>query len=370
MAIFAIVGRPGAGKSYEAVRQWAFEAYKAERRVITNLPLNLDVWQMFFPTHDAETLLDLRHEPDAFSRPEHYGDHWSHPGLSPGHGSFTSRHGKEGVGPLYIIDECHKALPARSTERGVIEWFKEHRHEGSDVVLLTQEPRDISRSILALVQCTYWTRNQSTAGYSGAYSVTVRDGWQKNASRIGGDLPRRYDPKYFPLYQSYSKGGTPGAETKVEVRPIHKRWWVKVAAAGLAFGAYQLYEGVSGLTDMSEPVQAATQPLADWTIPNDFVPEVPGAIPAKPAKIEVVETVRATTHPLQGKYIKTMFSVGVDGGPVATYVNVEGRKTPLSHVLRQGYTVEMDRWGDFLLMHEGTGRAWSVVSGQGWVLLD
>ncbi|MCA1939422.1 MAG: hypothetical protein LDL26_00355 [Caenispirillum bisanense] len=292
MGVYLIVGKPGSGKSFEAVRQWAFEAFKAGRKVITNLKLNEDVWRMFFPNVNVGELLEVRDGAGSFARPEHYGDPWRHPGLPPDHPMAASDHASEGKGPLYIIDECHKDLPSGATEKAVIHWFKEHRHEGADVVLMTQEPKDISRSILTLVQAGYFCTNHAGAGYDDRYSVEVRSGWRARDPKIGSALVRKYDPRYFPLYRSYSKGGAPGAETKVRSKPIHKRWWVKAAAILLLVSLFLTGKGIAGVVAKfsggeAEQQQGAAEREAPAPVPA-FAPARPAAAPAPVAMVAPV----------------------------------------------------------------------------------
>lgn len=376
MAVYLIAGKPGSGKSFEAVKEWAFPAFKAGRKVITNLPLNLDVWQMFFPHSDLSELLDVRPSDGLeFSRPDHYGDSWRHPGLPSGHPEAGSDHARSGKGPLYIVDEAHRDLPSGATDKAVIHWFKEHRHEGADVLLMTQEPRDIHRSILALVQAAYWCTNHAGAGYQDRYSVQVRQGWQKTASPMGASFVRRYDGKYFPLYQSYSRGGSPGAETKARTKPLHKRWFVKAAAVGLVLSVWQLWSSLSGLfggavSDVPAAVVAvqapttpqptsatAGVPVAEYLAPDVLHrPAVVYQAPSSPSP-------PPPSHPFEGQSARLGASVEVIGAGSTQWVYLDGRRIDLEALEAFGYSVRRLGSGDLVLSHE-RGGPWLVAAGR------
>lgn len=65
MALNIIVGRPGSGKSYEAVAFHVIPAIKEGRRVVTNLPLMMDHLIAVFG-EEVRDLVEVRQ--DGFSR--------------------------------------------------------------------------------------------------------------------------------------------------------------------------------------------------------------------------------------------------------------------------------------------------------------
>lgn len=65
MALNIIVGRPGSGKDYEAVAYHVIPAIKEGRRVVTNLPLNLDHFVNVFGSEVLELIEIVK---DGFSK--------------------------------------------------------------------------------------------------------------------------------------------------------------------------------------------------------------------------------------------------------------------------------------------------------------
>lgn len=229
-----LLGAPGGGKSYEAVAYHILPALSAGRKVITNLPLVLDA----FPPEQRllleivttskgrpapvrasaagffASLRGIEEEGDApavvrpFSAVEDYGDPWRHP--------------ETGSGPLYVIDECHFALPRTGTRREVAEWFSMHRHEHADVLLITQSYGKVCKDIIDLVQVCYRVRKAVAFGTNNAYIRKVQDG-------VRGDVVntsiRKYDKKFYKFYRSHTKSSQAGQElAATDIVPFWRRW--------------------------------------------------------------------------------------------------------------------------------------------------
>ncbi|HHX8453039.1 TPA: zonular occludens toxin domain-containing protein [Vibrio diabolicus] len=103
--IYAIVGRPGGGKTYEAVAYHIIPAIKDGRKVITNITLNIDWFVKVFGEDVRELikivdgrLTDFGSTSRPFSQIEDYSDEWRN---------------EKGQGPLYVVDEAHMSLPSR-----------------------------------------------------------------------------------------------------------------------------------------------------------------------------------------------------------------------------------------------------------------
>lgn len=210
-----LLGQPGGGKSYESVAFHVLPAVVEQgRKVITNLPLRLDMWEHFFP--GSTKLIEIRgnYQFDGklcrpFSRREDFGDTWR-------------KDDGSNLGPLYVIDECHKAFPRVGTPIAVEEWFAEHRHEGVDVLLITQSYGKISQAVRDLVQVVYRCKKATAFGSNDRYIRKVQDG-------LRGDVLntsiRAYEPKYFPLYQSHTASNHAVQEAIAsDIVPLWRRW--------------------------------------------------------------------------------------------------------------------------------------------------
>jgi zona occludens toxin len=227
-----ILGPPGGGKSYEAVVYHILPALRDGRKVITNLPLNIDllrrvdvkypalidlrmdlidivekksVWNQFHRLYDS---LTVNRKVQPFSTLRDFGDSWRHP--------------TTGTGPLYVIDECHKALPARGTSLEVDEWFAEHRHELADVLLLTQSYGKVSKSVIDLLQVCYRVKKATALGLETSYIRKVQDGVR---GEVVNETVRSYDSRFFQFYKSHTKSTAPGQEQAAnDIIPLWKRW--------------------------------------------------------------------------------------------------------------------------------------------------
>lgn len=248
-----LLGAPGGGKSYEAVAYHILPALSQGRKVITNLPLQLDEINALEPSYAG--LIELRHETRAprrtdgkyqnraaFSHAEDYGDEWRHP--------------ETGAGPLYVIDECHIPLPAQGTPLEVEHWYSLHRHESADVLLITQSYGKINRAVRDLVQVVYRVRKATALGKSTSYIRKVQDGLR---GAVVNEAIRTYKPAYFKLYKSHTRGG--GSELAAgDIRPIWAHWSFKGAALFLVGGIGFLIFGDWAL--FPEPKQPSGQPVA------------------------------------------------------------------------------------------------------------
>lgn len=214
-----MLGAPGGGKSYEAVVFHVLPALEAGRKVITNLPLNLAA----FGAIDARwpLLIELRTESKregaiAFAAIEDYGDPWSHP--------------KTGIGPLYVIDECHEVLPFIGTEKAVEHWYAKARHENADVLLMTQSYGKINKSVRDLVQIVYRVRKNVAFGSPNTYTRKVQDGIR---GEVVNTSMRKYEKRYFGLYRSHTKGRAVEEMMAGDIRAMWRHPYFVLAAVFL-----------------------------------------------------------------------------------------------------------------------------------------
>ena len=227
-----LLGQPGGGKSYEAVAFHILPALAQGRKVITNMPLDLehicsidtsyralislrqnDVeiqkevsrWNLFHRSFDTHTVNQVARP---FATMLDYADPWRHP--------------ETGAGPLYVIDECHKALPRGKTDQLVEEWFAEHRHEFADVLLITQSYGKISAAIVDLVQVCYRVKKATAFGTNKSYIRKVLDGVR---GEVVNESIRTYNPTFFRFYKSHTRSDSAGKELAAsDIKPIWMRW--------------------------------------------------------------------------------------------------------------------------------------------------
>ncbi len=288
-----LLGAPGSGKSYEAVVFHIVPALQAGRKVITNLPLDLDA----FAAIDATwlPLIELRSESKrqgarAFAVADDYGDTW--------------KHAVNGIGPLYVIDECHFALPVGATDRAVEEWYSIHRHQNADVLLITQSYGKISKAIRDLVQVVYRVRKNVALGSMGSYTRKVQDGVR---GEVVNTTQRRYESKYFKLYRSHTQGVAARELNASDVRPIWRHPYVLLAVLFLALPLVLFATGV-----VRNPMLVVSSPSAASGVIARPVPARVVTDEGRPAKVSE-KRVESRPEPLDGLGVHYVGSISWRG---------------------------------------------------------
>lgn len=291
--INGLEGIPGSGKSYESCVYQALEALKAGRKIITNLPLVVDVFASIDQRYRAlieiryvaapvrgtwdanrvdpatgrgeafELFADGRVEPPApgarvFGTVWCYWSDWKHP--------------KTGQGPLFLIDECHVAMPRIGTDKALIEWYKLHRHFNVDVLLATQKFRQMCQDIAELMAMVIKVRKADVLGKADHYIRKVHAGYR--GAVIQTDI-RKYEPQFFALYRSHTQGNSVVEAGATDVAPLSvklKRWTKGVWALSALSIAFCVWQFSSGDKPKAKPApvvnagtQAAPEPIAGAT---------------------------------------------------------------------------------------------------------
>lgn len=240
--INGLEGIPGSGKSYEASVVHVLEALKRGRKVITNLPLNVDAYATLDPgyrdlielrtepqpirgTWDAERAIKFQLWPNGETKPQPKGarlwasvwDFW------------TDWKHKDGFGPLFVIDECQVPMAKGKQLEDVVDWFKYHRHYNVDVLLCTQNFRDVNASISSLLAMLIKVRKADIIGKSG-YIRKVHGGYRGG---VVSTETREYDRGKFILYQSHTQGGAVEEFKATDVSSVA----LKMRRAARVFGA-------------------------------------------------------------------------------------------------------------------------------------
>lgn len=228
--ILGMFGRPGGGKGYEACVFHIMDALKHGRKVITNMPLDVDRWAAIEPAW--RDLIELRLEPLSQRNPDprFTGVHrvFGHPD-----DYVTDWRNESGRGPLFVVDEAANVIGRSRTPRSVVEWYEMHRHTNADVMVMTQTPGRITPDIAELIQTAYFCQKASSFGSMKKYIRKVKDG-------VRGDIVntsvRAYDKKYFGLWKSHTQGVSVSEVAASDIVPFWRRWPVVGAAVVLPVG--------------------------------------------------------------------------------------------------------------------------------------
>lgn len=175
MTISILAGVPGAGKSYDAVLNTIIPALAAGRVVRTNLPLNEDAIAEYLAFRKPGFELKFSQvqffegtakNPYPFLQRETYNFDMD-----------TETVLIDGVrkGPLFVIDEAQNTFPARQqVPLDIVEFFTEHRHYLVDIVLITQNYRNLAKEIYQRMTEEYvWLQKAKNHGTTKAYERRV-----------------------------------------------------------------------------------------------------------------------------------------------------------------------------------------------------
>lgn len=241
MPVNILLGVPGSGKSYEAVAFHIIPAIEDGRKVVTNLPLNIEHFKNVYGQDKADlikTIAPTAQNSIPFKSLEDYQDDWKN---------------DKGQACLFVIDECHRPLPLGSTDKKIEDWFAEHRHKGHDVLLITQSYGKISKPIRDIIHIVYRVRKNVALGSSSSYVRKVQDGLR---GEVVNTAIRKYDPKYFPFYKSHTQSNKSIEEAFAkDIVPIWRNWTFLGAAILLPIGIYLLLTSpMPFMPDNSKPI--------------------------------------------------------------------------------------------------------------------
>ena len=189
--IIGFAGTPGSGKTYEAVQKIT-DNLKMGRVVYTNIdgmsdPVCLEMIKSYCELSDL-ALARLLH----FLEPNQLADFWMH--IEPG--------------CLVVLDEVQKVFSSRewqtSKNNQFASWASTHRHNGFDVVLITQAIERVDSAVRSLLEWTYVFRKVNFFGSAVQKKYLC---WSYGGDDTSGEplkkTWRHYNAKIFLCYKSY-----------------------------------------------------------------------------------------------------------------------------------------------------------------------
>ena len=231
--IHGISGKPGGGKSYEAVVRHIIPVVtKDKRKVVTNLPLNIDRFCDVYGDfcRDLIEVVDGQFHNYGGERPFSKKDHYL---------QYEDWQNDKGQKVYFFIDECHLAMPTQGTEKELTEFFSMHRHYGFDIMLITQNFRKVNRDIKDMVVNHYRAIKKSMMGQDDKYILKVHDGAVSSRASEVATHERSYEKKYFPFYQSHTKSDTSVKEASSnDIKTWYSHWSIKASLLFFLFGFY------------------------------------------------------------------------------------------------------------------------------------
>ncbi|GAB1110739.1 MAG: hypothetical protein SwBeaMacB_13860 [Shewanella algae] len=203
--INGLVGRPRAGKSYEAVMFHILPAAKEGRLVVTNIPVKLDAVQRYYGDDVANSIIVVEANYNEygmirpFSVPEDFTKHdWKN---------------DKGQGPLFVVDEAHLSL-GLDAKKPVLEYLSLHGHYGHDILVLTQSPRKLHRDLKDMIEVCWRCVKKSVFGDDTHYIKKTYHGVPTRNEGYVHEEEREYQQQFFQFYQSHTQSSTSVDEAK------------------------------------------------------------------------------------------------------------------------------------------------------------
>jgi zona occludens toxin len=276
MSITAYVGLPGSGKSYGVTEHVLLPALREQRRVVTNIPLNLSEIEREFPGANVAVV----------STDDICKEGW-----------WAALVG----GEVVILDEVWRLWPSGMKASQASDEHKsalaEHRHKvGSDgkaqqICLVTQDLAQLSSWVRLLVEETYRAVKLTAVGQEKRFRVDIYSG------AVTGQAPpesRRirqvfgeYKSEVYRFYQSHTKSltGMAGIETKVDRRANLLRspmiiFGMPLGLLALVLGSCSTYQQISGGGGGVSYVSSSPGVTQQST--NGSTAGAPGSVQAKP----------------------------------------------------------------------------------------
>ena len=300
MAITLIKGRPGAGKSYECVVNHILPSLKEGRKVVTNIPLNVDHFAKVIGPHVKDLLVVQKFSFDnaAGSRSElfeRYNDirdkqiddghedplpelteqdiSMDAPNLAEpvDYVSYMDWKNDKNQGALFVIDECHFHFPlsGRGKNKSQLEdrqvkFFSGHRHYGFDFIFLTQSDKKINRMMREDIEICIEVRKNRAVGDKSYIRFMYYYGETKRSGLID-QSQRKYEKRYFPFYKSHTKSDGEIQEASVkDMKKWHQHWGIRIPFVLVIVGVISSANALSGIfgdkeAKQVEPVHQKTQ---------------------------------------------------------------------------------------------------------------
>lgn len=272
--IHGISGKTGGGKSYEAVVRHIIPTItEHKRKVVTNLPLNVDHFCSVYGEYCRELIEVVDGEfhnyggERPFAKKEHYLQ-------------FENWKNENGNRVYFFIDECHLALPSGGCDKEVKQFFDMHRHYGFDIMLITQNFRKVDRDIRDLIANHYRAIKKSMMGQDDKYILKVHDGSSATNATVVATHEREYEKKYFKFYQSHTKSDQSIKEAApADVKKWYDNWFIKGSVVFMVVAMFLLYLGFKQQADKkaaieeSKPAVQQSAPVASQALlPSQQLP--------------------------------------------------------------------------------------------------
>lgn len=176
-------------------------------------------------------------------------------------------------GSAVIIDEAQTVFRSmQKGEAGLLRWLETHRHYGVDILLMSQDFRQMSQGVTRLIEATVKFRKLTFVGLSKKYQGKVR-GNPEDHETIRAFVGT-YSPSVYAYYSSYASAAI---QEEKRSHTIFKSARVAIGiAAGLFAIALMVWRPWSSLSNTKGSSPAGVSGTA--TLPAPLSAPVPGSL--------------------------------------------------------------------------------------------
>jgi zona occludens toxin (predicted ATPase) len=136
-------------------------------------------------------------------------------------------------GSAVIIDEAQTVFRSmQKVEAGLLRWLETHRHYGVDILLMSQDFRQMSQGVTRLIEATVKFRKLAFVGLAKRYQGKVRGNPEDNETIRA--FVGTYSPSVYAYYSSYA------AAAIREEKRSHTIFKSARVAVGIAAGLFAL----------------------------------------------------------------------------------------------------------------------------------
>lgn len=304
MAIKAISGKPGGGKSMFATKLIIEELVHGSRCVVTNLPLRLPELNAYLQEKYPEKTINL-FERVFMLDDDQAGQFWLHRGpessgvfvLEKETGKMTYTVSGKPAGVMFVIDEIHNYFNAREwmkTGKGALYYLSQHRKLGDDVIWVTQSIGNVDKQFRSMTQDYTYIRNlgKERFGFFRSFPLFLRQTYLDPATATSSPMMTTtftLDVKGIAsCYDTAAGVGIKGfgadiGERKKGLSPVYMILGVVAIAVGIMFVPKLIGKVVGSLTKVN-----GSRPVAVDQVGGKKVDPLPAREKiSEPQKVEV-----------------------------------------------------------------------------------
>lgn len=276
MSSIFVMGSPGSGKSYFTVKEYIIENLKQGRKVIGNIPLNIeylreligdnaDLYEYRNPLdYPKSVTYKKRVDGELKSFTVEVSAPFAH------EADFLSEEWRSDSGqcPVYVVDECQEIFSREAKpSHELLNFVSKHRHYGEmDIILISQGIGPIHARIKMCVERLVRLRK---LGFMGDHNKFLRQEHEGSSTRGKPFIDKKetYDQNIFKVYKSHTESEKELTDIKRFKGSSSNKWFIRISillvVVALLFvyksGKTFLTEGVVKSSNSSAPVAPTPQ---------------------------------------------------------------------------------------------------------------